>query len=63
MSSSETGGEVLLEFIRVGTQMRVSAIDPKTGTEVVIIAPVNAPRSQMQKVAIAKLKRKLASGG
>lgn len=63
MSSSDSGGEVLFEFVRVGIQMRVSAIDPKTGIEVVIVAPANAPRSQMQKVALAKLRRKLASNG
>ena len=63
MSSAEGGGEVLLEFVRIGAQMRVSAIDAKTGIEVVIVAPANAPRSQIEKVAIAKLRRKLASGG
>ena len=62
MSSSEGGGEILLEFVRVGVQLRVSAIDAKTGVEVVIVAPANAPRSQIEKVAVAKLKRKLASG-
>ncbi len=62
MSSSEGSGEILLEFVRIGAQLRVSAIDAKTGIEVVIVAPANAPRSQIEKVAVAKLKRKLASG-
>ena len=30
------GGEVYFEFIQVGQQMRVSAIDADTGTEVVV---------------------------
>ncbi|MBU1174474.1 MAG: hypothetical protein KKH72_03645 [Alphaproteobacteria bacterium] len=59
-SAGDGTGEVLFEYIRVGAQMRVSAIDPKTGTEVVIVAPSNAPRHQVQQVALAKLRRKLA---
>ena len=56
-------GEVLFEYVRVGAQMRVSAIDPKTGTEVVIVAPANAPRHQVQQVAMAKLRRRLNAPG
>jgi hypothetical protein len=56
-------GEVLFEYVRVGAQMRVSAIDAKTGTEVVIVAPANAPRHQIQQVAMAKLRRKLNASG
>jgi hypothetical protein len=52
-------GEILFEFTRIGAQQRVSAIDPATGTEVVIVAPVTAPRSQVQQIAMAKLRRKL----
>ena len=52
-------GEVYFEFVQVGQQMRVSAIDADTNTEVVIIAPVAATRTQMQTVALAKLRRKL----
>jgi hypothetical protein len=55
-----TGGEVLFEFTQVGKQMRVAAIDVKTQTEVVIIAPVTATRAQMQALALAKLKRRLS---
>ena len=62
MPQSGAGGqnEVLFEYVRVGAQMRVSAIDSATGTEVVIVAPANAPRSQIQQVALAKLRRKMA---
>jgi mannitol/fructose-specific phosphotransferase system IIA component (Ntr-type) len=52
-------GEVYFEFVQVGQQMRVSAIDADTNTEIVIIAPVAATRTQMQTVALAKLRRKL----
>jgi hypothetical protein len=53
------GGEVFFEFIQVGQQMRVSAIDADTGVEVVVVAPVVATPIQMQQLAMAKLRRKL----
>lgn len=52
-------GEVLFEFTQIGQQMRVAAIDGRTGVEVVVIAPVSASRLQMQNLALAKLKRRL----
>jgi len=55
--------EVLFEFTQVGQQMRVSAIDADTRTEIVLIAPLSATRYQMQTLAMAKLKRKLESEG
>lgn len=54
--------EVLFEFKQIGGQMRVVAIDGETGTEVVVIAPVTASQVQMQTIALAKLKRRLAAG-
>ena len=54
--------EVLFEFTAIGQQMRVAAIDPVTGTEVIVITPVNATRHQMEAVALAKLKRRLQDG-
>lgn len=55
-----TDGEVLFEFVQVGPQMRVAAIHVPSGTEVVVITPVAATRNQMQQVALAKLRKKLA---
>lgn len=52
-------GGVLFEFVQMGQVMRVAAIDEATGTEVFIVAPVNATRLQMERVAMAKLRRKL----
>jgi len=54
-------GEVYFEFRQVGGHMRVAAIDAKTGTEVVVIAPLSATQNQMQTLALAKLKRRLSS--
>ena len=53
-------GEIYFEFAQVGRQMRVAAIDADTGTEVVVITPVSATKLQMQQVALAKLRKKLA---
>ncbi|MBB4050819.1 hypothetical protein GGR20_000437 [Devosia subaequoris] len=55
-------GDVLFEFVQLGQQMRVAAIDEATGTEVVVITPLNATKLQMQRVALAKLRRKLEQG-
>jgi hypothetical protein len=54
--------EVFFEFTQLGRQMRVAAIDGRTGTEVVVIAPVTATQIQMQNIALAKLKRRMAQG-
>ena len=52
-------GEVYFEFSQLGRQMRVAAIDADTGVEVVVITPVSATKTQMQQVALAKLRKKL----
>jgi hypothetical protein len=54
--------EVFFEFTQLGGQMRVAAIDGKTGVEVIVIAPVTATQVQMQNIALAKLKRRLEQG-
>ncbi len=59
----KTGGtarEILFEFRPLGSQVRVAAIDAQTGTEVIVIAPISASQLNMQRVATAKLERKLA---
>jgi hypothetical protein len=55
-------GEVYFEFVQVGQQMRVAAVDAATGTEVIVIAPVQATRTQMQQIALAKLRKRLGEG-
>lgn len=52
-------GGVLFEFVQMGQVMRVAAIDEVTGTEVFVITPVSASRLQMERLALAKLRRKL----
>ena len=64
MSEDRSGksGEVLFEFRQLGAQMRVSAIDAATNTEVVVITPATATPLQMQTLALAKLRAKLSEG-
>lgn len=56
-----SGREVLFEFVQLGQQMRVAAIDSESGAEVVVIAPLSATRTQMQQLALAKLRKKLSA--
>ena len=53
------GGRVLFEFRPLGGQVRIAALDERTGLEVVAIAPASATREQMQQLAAAKLRRAL----
>jgi len=59
MNNDVNKNDVLLEFSQVGKQMRVAAIDARTGVEVIIITPLNATRQQMQQIAVAKLRRRI----
>ena len=54
-------GEVIVELVRNGPYVKCSAIHVATGREVSAIGPVNEPKS-VERVAIAKLRRALASG-
>ena len=44
----------------VGAAVRVSAIDSATGIEVVAMGPVSASQADLQQLALAKLKARLA---
>jgi hypothetical protein len=45
----------LIEFVRVGRQIKVTACDPTTGTEATIIGPVNAAQKDLSDLAVRKL--------
>lgn len=45
----------LIEFYQVGTSVKVSAIDPRTGLEVNTIASIHTPREVMINNAVRKL--------
>ncbi|MBL6946161.1 MAG: hypothetical protein ISR47_05950 [Rhodospirillales bacterium] len=48
-------GTVYFEFLRMGNVVKVSAIDPKTGTEVCIVGSPKAGQENLKRVAARKL--------
>lgn len=63
MSPSSTPSEVYVEFVAVGTVQKCTAIDARTGVEVSVMGPIHAARHDLERLALAKLKRKLAQEG
>jgi hypothetical protein len=59
---SEGGREILFEFVQVGPQVRVAAVDAATGLEAVVLGPANAARADLEQLALRKL-IKLMEGG
>jgi hypothetical protein len=55
-----TAREVLFEITVIGSSARVSAIDAASGVEVTVIAPGGAARTDLERLALAKLKARLA---
>ena len=53
-------GEVLFEFQRVGNILRVHAIDPKTATEVIMVADPRMGQTAIKQLAARKLAYVLA---
>ena len=53
-------GEVYFEITIIGASAKVTAVDVRTGVEVSAIAPAGTSRSDMQRLALGKLKARLA---
>lgn len=47
---------IIYEFISMGASVKVSAVDPKSGTEVSIVGPAQASQLDLKRVAAAKLR-------
>ena len=47
--------EVLFEYIRQGNLVKVTAIEPLTKVEAVVVVPANLTEQQMQAKALQKL--------
>jgi hypothetical protein len=62
MAADDDPGEVLFEFTAIGRSMKVVAIHAATGTEVTVVAPANAARADLQRLALQKLLAKMRSG-
>lgn len=52
-----TKKDYIIEFIPHGRSVKVTAVDPETGTEVVIVGDAAQPREIMTKEAVRKLER------
>jgi hypothetical protein len=50
-----SGGEYLLEFVRQGAYVRIAAIDPVSGVEVVTVGDASRRKSELTRVAVQKL--------
>lgn len=55
-------GEVYLEFVPIGRQVKVIAIDAATGLEVSIMGPASARQADLQRLAVRKLQMRLGQG-
>jgi len=53
-------GEVIVESVRNGTYLKVTAVHVVTGTEATAVGPAMEPKA-VERLAIAKLKRLLAA--
>ena len=51
----DTARQVIVEFIPVGSYVKVSAIDPKTGTEVSIVGDPKQGNEALKRTAVRKL--------
>ncbi len=51
--------EIYFEFTPVGGQVRVAAIDSVTGVEVVIFGPVSASQTDLEGLALRKLRKRI----
>jgi hypothetical protein len=60
---SATPGEVYFEFTAIGATVKVAAIDAANGVEVSVVGPANAARADLERLALQKLKARLARGG
>ena len=55
-------GEVLFEFTAIGHSVKVVAIHAATGVEVSVMGPAAAAPSDLERLALQKLRTRLAGG-
>jgi hypothetical protein len=51
----DNAGQVILEFVRIGALIRVSAMEPTSLTEVVIYGPATAGEAALRRAVLRKL--------
>jgi hypothetical protein len=52
--------EIYLEITLIGTTAKVAAIDGANGIEVCVFGPAHAAESELKRLAVAKLRARLA---
>jgi ABC-type Mn2+/Zn2+ transport system ATPase subunit len=57
--AAEDPCEVYFEFTAIGAWVKVVAIDAASGTEVSVVGPAGAAQSDLQRLALGKLKARL----
>lgn len=55
-------GDYIVEFKPQGRYVKVTAVDPATGTEAVIVGDASQPQQVLEHTAIRKLQYLLAKG-
>ena len=60
--ANEPHREVYFEHIAIGNWVKVTAIDSLTAIEVSIVGAVSAAKSDLERLALRKLKARLARG-
>jgi hypothetical protein len=59
MRDLSNGDEVYFELIAIGHSVKVTAIHAASGTEVSVVGPASAARSDLERLALQKLKARL----
>ncbi|MFC3051173.1 DUF6898 family protein [Kordiimonas pumila] len=49
-------GNIIVEFITIGNTLKVCAICERTGREVSIVGDPKAPRAELERIAVQKLR-------
>ena len=55
--------EVYFEFVKIGKAVKITAIDSATAIEVSVMGPARAAQSDLERVALRKLKARLKREG
>ena len=59
----ENERDIYFELIAIGASVKVTAIDSVTGTEISVIGPASAAQADLERLALQKLKVRLAREG
>ena len=60
--TTEPENEIYFEFTAIGRNVKVSAIDAASGTEVSVMGPSTASQADLQRLALKKLMARLKAG-